>query len=257
MIFELLTLGRLRAEQGAAGRQQVRSGEEEMSIDQEVLLLGAGRRRDERAVRLAEQLQHALGLAIEGLHRTQERRLLIQRFAGPGDERCRNAERRAVRVFEDVGRAGDVPDRVAAGFERGTNAAGREARTVGLTLDQLLAGELGHRPAVAIGREKAIVLLGGETGEREEDVGVVGRALFDCPILHRRGDDIGDRRVELGPCFDRLAERLVDRLRQPVFHDRLIENVAAEQLGGGCVDEVERLGKWLVVGDGRDGGHPR
>ena len=47
-----------------------------------------------------------------------------------------------------------------------------------------------------------------------EDVGVVRRALFDGPILHRRGDDVGDRRVELLARLDRLAERLEDRLRQ-------------------------------------------
>ena len=50
MIFEFLALRRLRAEQRAAGGQQVGPGEEEMAVDQEVFLLGAGGRRDERAV---------------------------------------------------------------------------------------------------------------------------------------------------------------------------------------------------------------
>ncbi len=63
MIFELLALRRLGAEQRAAGGEQVGPGEEEVAVDQEVFLLGAGGRRDERAVRLAEQLQNALGLA--------------------------------------------------------------------------------------------------------------------------------------------------------------------------------------------------
>ena len=71
VVFELLALRRLGAEQRAAGGQQVGPGEEEVAVDQEVFLLGAGGRRDERAVGLAEQLQHALGLAVEGLHRTQ------------------------------------------------------------------------------------------------------------------------------------------------------------------------------------------
>ena len=62
MIFEFLALGRLRAEQRATGRQQVRAGEEEMAVDQEVFLLRPGRRSDERAIGLAEQLQDALGL---------------------------------------------------------------------------------------------------------------------------------------------------------------------------------------------------
>ena len=62
VIFELLALRRLGAEQRAAGVEQVGPGEEEVAVDQEVFLLGAGGRRDKRAVRLAEQLQDPLGL---------------------------------------------------------------------------------------------------------------------------------------------------------------------------------------------------
>ena len=54
MIFEFLTLGRLRTEQGAAGGEQVGPGKVEVTVDQEVLLLGAGGRRDEGGVVVAE-----------------------------------------------------------------------------------------------------------------------------------------------------------------------------------------------------------
>jgi hypothetical protein len=47
--------------------------------------------------------------------------------------------------------------------------------------------------AVAVGLEEAVVLLGGEPGEGVEDVGVVGGALLDRPVLHGRCDDVGDR----------------------------------------------------------------
>ena len=40
-----------------------------------------------------------------------------------------------------------------------------------------LAGELGDRAALAVGRQEAVVLLGGRAGERMEDVRVVRRAL--------------------------------------------------------------------------------
>ena len=50
MVFELLALRRLGAEQRAAGGEQVGPREVEVAVDQEVFLLGAGRRRDERAV---------------------------------------------------------------------------------------------------------------------------------------------------------------------------------------------------------------
>ena len=94
-------------------------------------------------VLVPEQLQDPLGLHVQGLHRPQQRRLLVERLAGPAHEGRGNAERRAVGVFQDVGRAGRVPGRVAAGLERGADAARGEARRVGLALDQLLAGELG------------------------------------------------------------------------------------------------------------------
>src|SRR3989304_4089261 len=137
-----------------------------MSIDQEVLLLGAGRRRDEGAVRLAEELEYSLRLAIERLHGAQQRRFLVERFAGPRDERRRNAERRAIGVLQNVGRTGDVPDRVTTGFERGPDAARREARAVRFALDQLLAAEFRERAPLAIGREEAVVLFRGPAGER-------------------------------------------------------------------------------------------
>ena len=146
---------------------------------------------------VAEQLQNPLGLRVQGLHRSQQRRLLVQRLAGPRDERRRDAERRAVGVFQDVGRAGDVPGRVAAGLEGGADAARGEARGVGLALDQFLAGELGDGVAVAVGGEEAVVLLGGQAGQRIEDVGVVGGPLLDRPVLHGQGHGVGDGRIEL------------------------------------------------------------
>ena len=127
VVFELLALGRLGAEQRAAGGEQVGPREVEVAIDQEVLLLRAGGRRDQGPVGVAEELQNPLGLRVQGLHRAQQRGLLVEGLAGPGDEGRGNAERRAVGVFQDVGRAGDVPGRVAAGLERGADAARRES----------------------------------------------------------------------------------------------------------------------------------
>ena len=48
VVVELLALGRLGAEQRAAGVEQVGTGEEEVPVDQEVLLLGAAERHDVR-----------------------------------------------------------------------------------------------------------------------------------------------------------------------------------------------------------------
>ena len=102
----------------------------------------------------------------------------------------------AVGVFEDVGGGGGVPGGVAAGFKGGADAAGGEGGGVRLALDEFLAGEFEDRLAIAGGREERVMLFGGDAGHGVEDVGVVGGALFDGPVLHGDGDGIGDGGVQ-------------------------------------------------------------
>ena len=156
VVLELLALGRLGAEQRAAGVEQVGPGEEEVPVDQEVLLLGAGSRRRPWPTfvwpnsfrmrcglrRSAPACERSSGVFLSSASPVQR------------DERRRDAERRAVGVLQDVGRAGDVPDGVAAGLERVAHAAGGEARGVRLALDQRLAGELGERRPSPSGARK-------------------------------------------------------------------------------------------------------
>ena len=213
-----------------------------MPVDQEVLLLGTAERHHVLAVLVAEQLQDALGVPAHRLLRAQQRGLVVQRLTGHRDEHGGDAQRVAVRVLQHVRRAGDVPAGVAAGLERVAQAAVGEARRVGLALDEGLAGELGERRPVGDGLEEAVVLLRGESGERVEDVRVVGRALLHRPVLHRRGDGVGDGRVELRALLDGGDHGLVDRLGQPLLHHRLGEDVAAEHLAG-CLGLVEADGR--------------
>ena len=189
LVFELLALGRLGAEEGATAGVEVGTEVEEAGVDQEVLLLRAARSGDV-AVLLAEEGEDARGGLVHRSHGTEQRGLLVEGFALPGDERGRDTEGRAVLGVEDVGRGGDVPSGVATGFERGAETAVRERRGVGLGLDQRLAGELGER-AVAIGFEEGVMLLGGEAGERVEHVRVVRGAALESPILDGGGDDVG------------------------------------------------------------------
>ena len=67
VVVELLALRRLGAEQRAAGVDQVRSRQEEVPVDQEVLLLGAAERHDVVEILVTEQLQDALGVHAHGL----------------------------------------------------------------------------------------------------------------------------------------------------------------------------------------------
>ena len=149
VVVELVALRRLGAEQGPPGRDQVGALEVVLLVDQEVLLLGADGREHALGLLVAEQAQRVDGRARERVHRAQQRDLRVERLAGPGGEGGRDAEQDAVRVLEQEGGAGRVPGRVAAGLERGPDAAGRERGGVGLALDQLLAGEAGDRVGVA------------------------------------------------------------------------------------------------------------
>src|SRR3712207_8462349 len=49
---------------------------------------------------------------------------------------------------------------------------------------------------LARGRVERVVLLGGQAGERLEPVRVVGGAPLERPVLHGRGDRVGQRHVE-------------------------------------------------------------
>ena len=213
LILELLALGRLGAEERAAGVDEVRPIEEELTIDQEVFLLRTAGRDDALGLG-TEELQDADGLLGEGLHRAQQRCLLVEGFTCPADEGRRDDERRAVLHHQQPGRAGRVPRRVAAGLEGGPHAARGKTRRVGLAFDQLLAAELGDGAAVGRRRQERVVLLGGDAGHRLEPVRVVRGAMLDRPVLQRRGNDVGDGRVDGLSLRDRAAQRAVDILGQ-------------------------------------------
>src|SRR5437588_229152 len=83
-----------------------------------------------------------------------------------------------------------------ARFERRAHAARWKARRVRLALDQFLAAELGDRGALTGWREKRIVLLGGDAGERLEPVRVMGRAVLDRPLFQGRRDRVSGRHIK-------------------------------------------------------------
>ena len=97
------------------------------------------------------------------------------------------------------------------------------------------------------------MLLGGESSERVEDVGVVRGTLLDRPVLHGESHRVGDAGVDRLALFDGRLECLVDALGQPVLHDRVAEDVRAEDLARGGLAEVPRLAVGLVAVDGGDG----
>ncbi len=100
-----------------------------------------------RRGRVAEPAQDAQRLLAQRLLRAQQRDLVVERLARERDVGGRDRERDAVGLDLEEDRRGHVPRGVAAGLERGPDAARRERRRVGLALDQVLARELGDRRA--------------------------------------------------------------------------------------------------------------
>ncbi len=252
VVVELLALGRLRAEERAPGVEQVGARQEEVAVDQEVLLLGSAVGHDVLGVGVAEEVEHPLGVDRHRLLRAQHRGLVVERLAGHRDEDRRDAQRVAVGVLQHVRRAHHVPAGVAARLEGVAQPTVGEARGVGLALDQGLAGERRERRAVADRVEEAVVLLRGQAGQRVEDVGVVGGALLQGPVLHRRGDRVGDLGVERAGLLDGGQDGLVDALRQTLLHRREAEDVLAEDLAG-LLARVEADRRRHVGLDGGDG----
>ena len=210
---------------------------------------------------VAEQLQRADRRLGQRVHRAQQRDLVVQRLAGPRRERRRDAQQRAVGVLEDERGAGRVPGGVAAGLEGGADAAGGERRRVGLALDELLAGELGQRRALAGRGVEAVVLLGGQAGQRLEHVACSGWRPSPAPTpswpARRR------RRAMVSSASPRarvLRQPLVDVLGQALALDGRAEDVGAEDLvvGGGEVRGSERRARWGSTGRrGRSAGGSR
>ena len=48
------------------------------------------------------------------------------------------------------------------------------------------------------------MFLSGHTGKGLEPVGIVGRAVVDCPVFHRMGNHVRDRRIQLAAILDGL-----------------------------------------------------
>ena len=73
------------------------------------------------------------------------------------------------------------------------------------------------------------MLLGGDAGERLEPVGVVGRPVLDGPFLHRLGDGIRNRGLQLVAFGHHFPHALVDGLRQALPHHAVAEYIFTEQ----------------------------
>src|SRR5687767_10485326 len=110
------------------------------AIDEEVFLLGTEGGEDALNSLVAKKLQQLDGFLGEHIRAAEQRRHLIECFTVVADEDGRNAEGARASRLDDEHRTGWIPRGVAAGFPGCPEPAGGKARSVGLALDQLVAG---------------------------------------------------------------------------------------------------------------------
>jgi hypothetical protein len=227
VLLQLLALARRVAEQRAAADHEVHALFVVLLGDEEVLLLSAEGGGHALGGVVAEQRQHTAGLHVDGLHGAQKRRLLVERLAGVAAEGSGDAEH----LVLDEGVGGGVPRGVAAGLEGGAQAAGREAGGIRLALNELLTRE-GHDGQAVVGRvDEAVVLLGGDTRQRLEPVGVVGGALLDGPLLHGVRHHVGHVLVQRRAFLDGAHQLLVGGLGKALAHGVLVEHHGSVDIG--------------------------
>ena len=226
MVIHLLTLGGSGTEQRAAAENQVLALAVHGAVHQEILLLGADRGANTFDIRVAKQLQDTHGLLVQGLHGAQQRGFFIQRLATVGTERRGDTQC----LVLDKSVRGRIPGGVAPGLEGSTQAAGGEAGGIRLTLDQLFTRELHDDAAIRRGGNKAVVLLGGNAGQRLEPMGKVGRAVLDGPILHGIRHHIRYLVVQASALVNGLLQGNIDVMGKACFHLSVVKYQCAENV---------------------------
>ena len=99
LIVQLLPLGRGRAEQGAAGIDEVAALEILFTVYNKILLLRSYRRNYSLCSGISEKTEDTQCLLVYCLHRTKKRCLLIQCLALIGAEGSRNAKGNTNSIF--------------------------------------------------------------------------------------------------------------------------------------------------------------
>ena len=227
MVVHFLSLGGLCAEQSTPGVNQILAFVVHFLVDQEVLLLRSDRGANALDILVAKELQNPHGLTVQGLHRAQQRGLLIQCLSTIGAESRRNAE--GLALNERI-RSG-IPGGVASRLEGRTQAAGWEAGSVRLTFNQLLAGEIHDYAAVGCGGDEAVMLFGSNAGQRLEPMGIVGRTMGDSPVLHGSGNSICHTRIQLRAMIDGFAKRLINIRAQICLHYAVVKHQTTKIIG--------------------------
>ena len=125
---------------------------------------------------MPEQVQNTLRLDIERLHGAKQGSFVVEGFARPGEEDCRDAEGVAVRILVDICGAGHIPGRVTACFECVADTTTRKAGGIGLLLSQGAAGKMFNGFAVEIDFKERVMLFSSRSRQGLEPMRIVAGA---------------------------------------------------------------------------------
>ena len=173
---------------------------------------------------MAKQLQHPKGLTVQRLHAAQKGCFLIQRLPAIGAKCGRDTKRFSL----DEGIAGGIPGGVTARLKGSAQATGWKRRSIWLPSDQFLSGEFHNHSAIWRRGDEAVMLFRRDPSQGLEPVGEVGRAVFDCPVLHCVGHRIGYRQVQLGPFLNGVLQRVIYLPGQTGFHHTAVKDHASK-----------------------------
>ena len=232
VVFELLATWGRRADERARSHDEVGAQREVRAVDHEEFLLDAERGVHAQHAGVADEFEQLHGAVRQRVGAAQQRRHFVERFAVVANEDRRNAEvLHATGLTDEHGRR-RIPRGVAAGFPRGAQATRREARGVGLGLNELLARERLDGKLVLVEAQEGVMLFGGEAGLRLEPVREVRDATRHRPFLDDLRNDGRDLGIELFAEADGRRELLVDVLGQLGAHLAQPEGVHAEPDAG-------------------------
>ena len=224
MVIQFLTLGGLCAKQSSACEPKILSLGIHILGKEEIFLLCTYGSHHTLGLLVAEQPQNAQRLPGNLVHRTKQRRFLIQRITGIREKAGRNVQ---TSIPYKSGRGG-VPGSIASGLKCGAKAAIGEGRTIRFATNQFLAAKFHNDSTITGRRNKGIVFFRSDSGHRLEPMGIVGRTFFDCPHLHGLCDLICHIQRQLRAGGNAMFPRSIGILRQALLHGGLVEHIAAK-----------------------------
>ena len=219
MVIHLLALGRRSTKQGPSGKNNIFTLQCLGRIHQEIFLLCADGGQYLGCLCITEQTHNTDCLFAQSFHGAKQRGFFIQCFTLIRTKCSRDAKGRTGRGLLNECRRCDIPCGISSCLKSRTQSAGRERRSIRLSLDQFLAGKFHDHTAILIGMcYKSVMFLRGNAGQRLEPVGIMSRPVLNCPVFHGRRHYICCRRGKFSSLIHNLFYFFVSALWESLLH---------------------------------------